>query len=120
MNEGSLVPAQSRQPAQLHAAGKQLAIAARLGDDVSRKRWVQLLKRLAPEFAIQILSKGQALDAEVLSKFESKWDWSALSQNKKLPWSFDLVVRFEGRRSEERRVGKECVSTGRSRWSPKN
>src|SRR3546814_15482221 len=23
-----------------------------------------------------------------------------------------------GRRSEERRVGKECVSTGRSRWSP--
>src|SRR3546814_13152906 len=24
----------------------------------------------------------------------------------------------EGRRSEERRVGKECVSTCRSRWSP--
>src|SRR3546814_9099653 len=23
-------------------------------------------------------------------------------------------------RSEERRVGKECVSTGRSRWSPEN
>src|SRR3546814_993319 len=23
-----------------------------------------------------------------------------------------------GNRSEERRVGKECVSTGRSRWSP--
>src|SRR3546814_14508329 len=23
-----------------------------------------------------------------------------------------------GQRSEERRVGKECVSTGRSRWSP--
>src|SRR3546814_12063506 len=23
-----------------------------------------------------------------------------------------------GKRSEERRVGKECVSTGRSRWSP--
>src|SRR3546814_4981839 len=26
--------------------------------------------------------------------------------------------RPEGRRSEERRVGKECVSTCRSRWSP--
>src|SRR3546814_15890506 len=25
-----------------------------------------------------------------------------------------------GARSEERRVGKECVSTGRSRWSPDN
>src|SRR3546814_15352322 len=25
---------------------------------------------------------------------------------------------YRGRRSEERRVGKECVSTCRSRWSP--
>src|SRR3546814_12095527 len=31
-----------------------------------------------------------------------------------------LAHRFERdpERSEERRVGKECVSTGRSRWSP--
>src|SRR3546814_9707006 len=29
----------------------------------------------------------------------------------------DLVVMVKGR-SEERRVGKECVSTCRSRWSP--
>src|SRR3546814_15088157 len=28
-----------------------------------------------------------------------------------------LLVAF-GKRSEERRVGKECVSTCRSRWSP--
>src|SRR3546814_10315807 len=28
------------------------------------------------------------------------------------------VDRPQGRRSEERRVGKECVSTCRSRWSP--
>src|SRR3546814_16069455 len=28
--------------------------------------------------------------------------------------------RSVGRRSEERRVGKECVSTCRSRWSPYN
>src|SRR3546814_11142970 len=34
--------------------------------------------------------------------------------------SADLRDAFErhGRRSEERRVGKECVSTCRSRWSP--
>src|SRR3546814_14696486 len=29
-----------------------------------------------------------------------------------------LVEAIGERRSEERRVGKECVSTGRSRWSP--
>src|SRR3546814_9497839 len=28
------------------------------------------------------------------------------------------VINFPPRRSEERRVGKECVSTCRSRWSP--
>src|SRR3546814_3932947 len=34
----------------------------------------------------------------------------------------EVVIRLDGlieaKRSEERRVGKECVSTGRSRWSP--
>src|SRR3546814_12745363 len=31
----------------------------------------------------------------------------------------EVKIRIEGRkRSEERRVGKECVSTCRSRWSP--
>src|SRR3546814_15285533 len=28
------------------------------------------------------------------------------------------ILEIEGARSEERRVGKECVSTCRSRWSP--
>src|SRR3546814_17991306 len=27
-------------------------------------------------------------------------------------------IKYDGYRSEERRVGKECVSTCRSRWSP--
>src|SRR3546814_13589945 len=31
---------------------------------------------------------------------------------------FDFVVLDEEHRSEERSVGKECVSTCRSRWSP--
>src|SRR3546814_10162664 len=30
----------------------------------------------------------------------------------------DLLLGHRGERSEERRVGKECVSTCRSRWSP--
>src|SRR3546814_15137122 len=33
-------------------------------------------------------------------------------------WHFVQYGSKEGRRSEERRVGKECVSTCRSRWSP--
>src|SRR3546814_6643209 len=30
----------------------------------------------------------------------------------------EIVITGHGDRSEERRVGKECVSTCRSRWSP--
>src|SRR3546814_8987100 len=32
----------------------------------------------------------------------------------------DAARGFRGQRSEERRVGKECVSTCRSRWAPYN
>src|SRR3546814_8833791 len=36
-----------------------------------------------------------------------------------LPWGVEGVDMEQGSiRSEERRVGKECVSTCRSRWSP--
>src|SRR3546814_13147872 len=37
-------------------------------------------------------------------------------RNAGLPRGF--AARNDGGRSEERRVGKECVSTCRSRWSP--
>src|SRR3546814_11389768 len=33
-------------------------------------------------------------------------------------WQLDQLSRIAALRSEERRVGKECVSTCRSRWSP--
>src|SRR3546814_9835506 len=33
-------------------------------------------------------------------------------------WPQEMIHRAPGQRSEERRVGKECVSTCRSRWSP--
>src|SRR3546814_13732988 len=35
-----------------------------------------------------------------------------------LPIRYSAELWCEPGRSEERRVGKECVSTGRSRWSP--
>src|SRR3546814_15653222 len=35
-----------------------------------------------------------------------------------MAWFIFSEVMFFGARSEERRVGKECVSTCRSRWSP--
>src|SRR3546814_14549692 len=37
-----------------------------------------------------------------------------------IPAEITTVLKGMGQRSEERRVGKECVSTCRSRWAPNN
>src|SRR3546814_11755559 len=42
----------------------------------------------------------------------------SISANSTPEQSFHIGVFCHDRRSEERRVGKECVSTCRSRWSP--
>src|SRR3546814_11606071 len=44
----------------------------------------------------------------------------AITQTIKTPVNFIVHTIQEVNRSEERRVGKECVSTCRSRWSPYN
>src|SRR3546814_14226891 len=46
-------------------------------------------------------------------------DWMKIEQQRGISVT-SSVMTFEkdGIRSEERRVGKECVSTCRSRWSP--
>src|SRR3546814_16439965 len=47
---------------------------------------------------------------------ESTYEWSDNPALHALTWA---LGRWEnGKRTEERRVGKECVSTCRSRWSP--
>src|SRR3546814_15632259 len=62
---------------------------------------------------------------------QPRWQGEDISDKRILVWreqgvgdEIDFSRRYHrlslppGRRSEERRVGKECVSTCRSRWSP--
>src|SRR3546814_15387337 len=59
-----------------------------------------------------------------LKKSGLHWDEKTLSEflaapTKKVPGTkMPIGVADPAKRSEERRVGKECVSTCRSRWSP--
>src|SRR3546814_11635619 len=39
-------------------------------------------------------------------------------ENRQMRIEFKMLENHSNARSEERRVGKECVSTCRSRWSP--
>src|SRR3546814_8486511 len=62
-----------------------------------------------------------AMVGEVFSRVARKYDImnDAMSGGMHRLWKDRFVRRVKPReRSEERRVGKECVSTCRSRWSP--
>src|SRR3546814_11936414 len=54
-------------------------------------------------------ARGVAAVEEIIARHGGVWPANAAAR-------VDAVVPIE--RSEERRVGKECVSTCRSRWSP--
>src|SRR3546814_18664704 len=56
------------------------------------------------------LEAAVVLDGEICDACHLKSPW--------MPGDHPRWRQKEGPRSEERRVGKECVSTCRSRWSP--
>src|SRR3546814_15788068 len=77
---------------------------------------LSLPKAKAAEFAEQ--SKANISIANASTKFKQLWEQGFLMRSEGAADSGG--VEFEYRRigrSEERRVGEECVSTCRSRWS---
>src|SRR3546814_17926766 len=105
-------------------------------DEARDRRWLLLLALFWLAAAIWLVSqkwaaiKGLALpDTDDNLRLQQVRDWLGgqgwfdLRQHRMLPpegadihWS--RLVDLPLARSEERRVGKECVSTCRSRWSP--
>src|SRR3546814_17505437 len=69
---------------------------------------------LSPKYVAQYDGPIRADVHELIDRFIDKGECEFLSEfGAKLPgWAF-----FKNIRSEERRVGKECVRTGTSRWS---
>src|SRR3546814_20786457 len=85
----------------------------------------EVAARLQQQFDPRAQDKGLAFDLE----FDEKLPDRVYGDGEKLEQSIchllDNAVKFTSRgavtlrfRSEERRVGKECVSTGRYRWGP--
>src|SRR3546814_11900744 len=75
----------------------------------------------AIERDLERLADQNVIGEDDIREFEHKNSLVALGaairQLSKLPVERD-VHAFQPQRSAERRVGKECVSTCRSRWSP--
>src|SRR5512145_1675501 len=97
MTGRSITPKHPGHPAQLQAAGRQLGIASKMGEELLQARWVALLKRIGRDEATGLLSLTQALDAELIQRHESSWDWGRLAANEALPWAPELIERYEDR-----------------------
>src|SRR3546814_10990654 len=96
----------------------------------AQERWTQAREALRTAVQLQAQVVGQVADDETtLSDLVGRSQSAAGAlqaaqatnqllalQSKQLAQGKQLQA-VQGR-SEERRVGKECVSTGRSRWSP--
>src|SRR3546814_12167244 len=79
------------------------------GQDNDGHRHAALIKNLLHLESVHLGHTNVEKDA-------SRLDMTNLAQEGDARWiGRDRIAR---RRSEERRVGKECVSTCRSRWSP--
>src|SRR3546814_15525475 len=82
-----------------------------VGDRLQFRVGETLLLRLQFDLDRQAhLTFGNALACEAVEQ--------ARIDDRRLVGAADRAHQLGGSRSEERRVGKECVSTCRSRWSP--
>src|SRR3546814_1131377 len=122
--EASLSRARFRRASSSTEAAGDVALRALVA------RGCEDLLRLAPLHELSQVEEGSALryargllhrmgdadDGEVLAQLVNKL--LDLRRRNRLKRRAGLVHQDHLRRSEERRVGKECVSTCRSRWSP--
>src|SRR3546814_17562018 len=84
------------------------------------------LNQLARQSKLQIVYSPELVRGKTASAISGQLTWRAalerLLAGSDLEWSVindaTIVIKKRTTRSEERRAGKECVSTCRSRWSP--
>ena len=70
----------------------------------------------AVDDAVAVALERQGADAQMAERVKTKF-LHAWSGYKRYAWGHDALQPIS-KRSEERRVGKECLSVCRSRWSP--
>src|SRR3546814_12925332 len=91
------------------------------GATLKEERWWTLVLRGIIGIAVAVLFVLMPFVATVsyaLATLGILSAWAIIAGALELTAAIRLRKDIEGERSEERRVGKECVSTCRSRWSP--
>lgn len=84
---------------EVQRANRQLALAGRIGTQLvlndERRRWVDLLSSIKAEDAVIFLSRRASLSLDSLERYKDHWKWDALSTNKSMSWSPELLEHFE-------------------------
>src|SRR3546814_13428309 len=102
-------------PLMVHPKASQggryvLAVSNIVNDTTQRIDTDQLTKKIR----ISLLNSGRFIVTTAIGINGAEDEMTRKSR----PLRNSKMVNQKTVRSEERRVGKECVSTGRSRWSP--
>src|SRR3546814_18944205 len=100
------------QRAWLASHNKKLPVAIRYGAMLEVPGLLETLDLMLPH--LDFLSVG----TNDLTQFLFAADRAHPRLAERYDWLSPIVMRYLSRRSETRRVGKEWVSTCRSRWSP--
>src|SRR3546814_18336066 len=90
--------------------GVQISLAMLLGDEVEIEHILPFSRTLDDSLNNKTVSLRKANRVKGNST-----PWEAFGATDIAGFDYEDIL---ARRSEERRVGKECVSTCRSRWSP--
>ncbi|MCP5177100.1 MAG: hypothetical protein H6997_06015 [Moraxellaceae bacterium] len=75
-NKNVVVRSEQHLMVQVEAANTRLAISSQLTQDVERRRFVEVLKGIGKEEAVNFLSKNAFLNEELIERFEDKWDYN--------------------------------------------
>src|SRR3546814_15422829 len=86
---------------------------------IGSERFQELLHELdrIPEKVKEALEADQQIRT-IAAKYKDAHSFLYLGSRYGFPVALEGALKLKEIRSEERRVGKECVSTCRSRWSP--
>jgi hypothetical protein len=79
--------------------------------------WLMRLAQSHPRDLVCLISSTQALDYDLLERFEDKWDWIGVSCNTACPWSIELIQRFKDRFHWEGIFDGGLTGNARLPWS---
>lgn len=97
-NKNLVIRSEQHLMVQVEAANTRLAISSQLTQDVERRRFVEVLKGIGKEEAVNFLSKNAFLNEELIERFEDKWDYNdSLPKNEAIPWSIELISKYKNK-----------------------